>query len=89
MKFVHEVIHNIFEGRCKIVNSDTDSLMIDIKHPDICEWVKDNKQHLHLAESNRADMKDLTNDKKFEAMIDETKGLIIREFVRVSPKCYS
>ena len=34
-------------------------------------------------------MKDQTNEKKLGAIKDETKGLIISEFVSVSPKCYS
>ena len=89
MKFVYEVIHSNFEGRYTILYSDTDSLVIDIKHPDIYEWIKENKQHFDLAESSRADMKDHTNEKKLGAMKDETKGLIIKEFVSVSPKCYS
>ena len=89
MKFVYEVIHSNFEGRYTILYSDTDSLVIDIKHPDIYEWIKENKQHFDLAESSRADMKNQTNEKKLGAMKDETKGLIIKEFVSVSPKCYS
>ena len=89
MKFVYEVIHSNFDGRYKIVYSVTDSLVIDIKHPDIYEWIKENKQHFDLAESNRVDTKDLTNENKLGAMKDETKGLIIKEFVSVRPKCYS
>ena len=45
MKFVDEVIHSNFEGRYTILYSDTDSLVTDIKHHDIYEWIKENKQH--------------------------------------------
>jgi GMP synthase PP-ATPase subunit len=47
------------------------------------------KQHFDLADSSRADMQDHTNEKKLGAMKDETKGLIIKEFVAVKPKCYN
>jgi len=45
MKFVYEVIHSNFEGRYKIWYSDTDSLVINIKHLDIYEWIEENKKH--------------------------------------------
>ena len=35
MKFVYEVIHNNVEGKYNILYSDTDSLVINIKHHDI------------------------------------------------------
>ena len=41
------------------------------------------------AESTRDDLKDPTIYKKLGAMQDESKGLIITEFVSVSPQCYS
>ena len=41
-----------------------------------------------MLESNRVDVKDLTNEEKLGVVKEETKGLIIKEFVSVSPKCY-
>jgi hypothetical protein len=39
MKFVYEVIHSNLEGRYTLLYSDTDSLVIDIKHHDVYEWI--------------------------------------------------
>ena len=74
MKFVYEVIHSNFEGRYTILYSDTDSLVIDIKHPDIYEWIKENKQHFDLAESSGCDMKDHTNERNWELCKMKAKG---------------
>ena len=48
-----------------------------------------NEQHFDWSESSTADTKDHTNEHKLGVMQDATKGLIIKEFVSVSPKCDS
>ena len=35
---------------------DTDSFAYNIKHPDIYEWVKENRQYFDLSDYTRVDM---------------------------------
>ena len=57
MEFHYDVIHNNFEGKYHAIYGDTDSLVDAIEHPDIYEWVKDNREHFDLSGSSRPDMK--------------------------------
>ncbi|MFM7983815.1 MAG: hypothetical protein ACKPKO_31270, partial [Candidatus Fonsibacter sp.] len=36
----YNVIHKNFEGQYNLIYSDTDSLVYNIKHDDIYEWIK-------------------------------------------------
>ena len=89
MKFHYDVIEEQFAGRAELIYSDTDSLVYNIKHPDIYEWVKNNKQHFDLASSLRPDLFDVTNDKALGIFKDENSWLIIMEWLANNPKVYS
>ena len=47
MKFHHDIIHNSFEGRYKLIYSDTDSLLYNIHHNSIYQWSKEIKTNLN------------------------------------------
>ena len=53
MKFHYDIIHNSFEGRYNLIYSDTDSLVYNIQHDNIYEWIKENKTHFDLRSCQR------------------------------------
>ena len=40
MKFHYDIIHNSFEGRYNLIYSDTDSLVYNIQHDNMYQWIK-------------------------------------------------
>ena len=89
MKFHYDVIHKEFENKHDLLYSDTDSLVYNIKDPDIYEWMKNNKQHFDLSDSKRKDLKNDDNIKALGKMKDENYSLIIPEWLALNPKVYS
>ncbi|MFM7989320.1 MAG: hypothetical protein ACKPKO_59400 [Candidatus Fonsibacter sp.] len=63
MDFHYNTIHNNFEGRYNLLYSDTDSVVYSIKHDDIYEWIKQNKQYFDMSDSTRPELKDNTHKK--------------------------
>jgi hypothetical protein len=61
MDFHYNVIHKEFEGKYYLIYSDTDSLVYDIQHDDIYDWIEKHKQHFDLSGSLRYDLKDTSN----------------------------
>ena len=41
----------------QVIYSDTDSLAYDIRHPDIYQWISQNREHFDLTDCVRADLK--------------------------------
>jgi NurA-like 5'-3' nuclease len=64
-------------------------MVYNFKHPDIYEWIKNNKNYFDLSESLRPDLKDNTNKKVLGKFKDETNSLLITEFLALNPKVYS
>jgi hypothetical protein len=77
-----------FKNNYKVIYGDTDSLVYKIIHPDIYEWIKENKQCFDLSEYKREDMKDYTNQKKFGCFTDELNGMVLSEMLGLNPKYY-
>ena len=44
-----------------MINTDTDSLVYDIRHHDIYEWIGQHREYLDLSDSKRPNMQDDTN----------------------------
>ena len=57
MEFHYNVIHKEFEGKYNLLYSDTDSLIYDIRDPDIYKWIGNNKDHFDLSDSLRPELK--------------------------------
>ena len=53
LDFHYNVIHKAFENNYNLIYSDTDSLVYDIRTPDLYEWIKNNKSHFDLSDSKR------------------------------------
>ena len=89
MEFHYGVIQKDFKENSNLIYSDTDSLVYSIKHPDIYEWIKENREHFDLSDSVRPDMKDATNKKALGKFKDEMNTLITKRFIALNPKVYS
>ena len=57
MDFHYNTIHKNFEGRYNPLYSNTDSVVYQIKHDDIYEWIKQNKQHFDTSDSKQQALK--------------------------------
>jgi hypothetical protein len=80
MDFHYNVIQKQFPGRHHLLYSDTDSLVYELQHENIYDWVWRNKSLFDLSDMERANMKDNENKKVVGKMKDETHGLQITEF---------
>jgi hypothetical protein len=89
MEFHYGVIEKEFKNKYELIYSDTDSMVYNFKHPDIYDWIKNNKHHFDLSESERPDLKDNTNKKVLGIFKDENSWLIIKEWLALNPKVYS
>ena len=89
MKFHDEVLHTNLEGNYNLIYIDTDSLVYDIMHHDIYEWISQHREHFDLSDSKRADLQDDTNKKVSGKFKDETSSIVINEFLALSPKSYT
>ena len=89
MDFHYNVIHKAFEGKYRLLYSDTDSLVYLLLHNDIYEWIKNNKKHFDLSESLRPDLRDNEFMKTLGKFKDEFYSLIIKEWLALNPKVYS
>ena len=89
MDFHYNVIQAQFGNRAKLIYSDTDSFVYEIEHPNIYEWMKENKEHFDLSKSERLDLKCNDNENILGKMKDELHGMVMTEFLALNPKCYS
>ena len=69
MDFHYNVIHEEFEGKYKLLYSDTDSLLYLLLHNDIYEWIKNNKKYFDLSESLRPDLRDDKFKDEFNSLL--------------------
>lgn len=76
---------------CHIQYTDTDSFLYEIKHDDIYEFIKDNKNEFDTSDyslNNAFGIKQ-HNKKVIGKMKDENSGNIIEEFVGLRSKMYT
>ena len=78
MQFRYEAIRESFEGRYSLIYTDTDSLVYDIRHHDINQWIGQHREHFDLNDSKRADLQDDTTKKVSGKFKDETNSLVIK-----------
>jgi len=89
MDFHYNTIQENFNNKYSLIYSDTDSLVYSIEHPDIYEWIKNNKKYFDLSDSIRLDLRDDTNKKVLGCFKDESNSLLIKEVIATNPKSYS
>ena len=89
MRFHYEVIHKNLEGNYYVIFTDTDSLVYDIRHHDIYEWISQHREHFDLSDSQGSELQDDTNKKTSVKFKAETNSLVIKELIARSPKSYA
>ena len=89
MDFHYNVINTEFEGKYNLLYSDTDSLVYDIQHRDIYDWIKTNKSYFDLSDSMRPDLKDDANNIVLGKFKHEMNSLIMKEWLALNPKVYN
>ena len=87
-KFHHDYIKNKYENKSKLLFTDTDSLMYNIKTEDVYEDFSSNKQRFGFSNCSTKS-KYNSNKLVIGKMKNETGGVPIEEFVELKPKMYS
>ena len=89
MEFHYDVINKEFENKYDLIYSDTDSLVYNIKHDDIYDWIKNIKKYFDLSESHMEDLRSNDNKKVLGKFKDECNSLSMTEFLALTNKVYS
>ena len=89
-EFHYDYIKNKYDNKSKLLFTDTDSLMYEIKTEDVYEDFSSNKEMFDLSNySSNSKYYDDSNKLVIGKMKDETGGVAIEEFVGLKPKMYS
>ena len=89
LEFHYNIIEKHFKNKYTVPYGDTDSFVYNIKHPDIYEWIKENKEHFDLSDYTREDMHSDENKKKLGCFKDELNGRVMSEMLGLNPKSYA
>ena len=63
-------------------------MVYNIKHDDIYDWNKQNREHFDLSEFLKDHLKENTKEKVLGKFKDETRFLPIVDLISYNPKCY-
>ena len=89
-EFLYDYIKNKYDNKSKLLFTDTDSLMYEIKTEDICKDFSSNKQMFDFSNySNKSKYYDNSNKLVIAKTKDESGGVEIKEFVGLKPNMYS
>ena len=89
-EFHYNYIKNEYDNKSKLLFTDTDSLMYEIKTVDVHEDFSSNKEMFDFSNySTKSKYYDNSNKLVIGKMKDETRGAAIEEFVGLKPKIYS
>ena len=76
------------KGNYNLIYSDTDSLLYDIRHPDIYDWISHNRENFDLSDSKRQDLKDDANKEVVGKLSkDDISSSIMTEFLAFIKRC--
>ena len=88
-EFHYDYIKNKYGNNSRLLFTDTDSLMYEIKTEDVYKNFSDDKEMFDFSNySTRSKYCDKSNKLGVSKMKDETTGVAIEEFVRLKPKIY-
>ena len=88
-KFHYHCIKINYDNKSKLLFTDTDSLMYEIKTEDVYEDFSSNKQMFDFSNySTKSKYYDNSNKLVIGKMKDETGSIVIEEFVRRKQKTY-
>ena len=89
-EFHYDYIKKKCDHNSRLLFTDTDSLMYEIKTEDVYEDFSNNKEMFHFSNySAKSKYYDNSNKLVIVKMKDETAGIVIEEFVGLNPKMYS
>ena len=89
-EFHYDYIKNKYRNNSRLLFTDTDSLMYDIKTEDVYKGFSNNKELFDFSNySSKSKYHDNSNKLVVGKMKDETVGVAIEVFVGLKPKMYS
>ena len=89
-EFHHDCIKNEFGNKSKLIFTETDSLMYEIKTEDVHDNFRSNKEIFDFSNySTKSKYYDDSNKLVIGKMKDETRRVVIEEFVGLKPSMYS
>ena len=89
-EFHYDYIKIKYGNNSKLLITDTDSLMYEIKTEDVYEDLSNNKEMFDFSNySTKSEYHNNSNKLVVGKMKDETANVGIKEFVRLKPKMYS
>ena len=87
-EFHYDYIKDKYENKSKLLFTDTDSSMFEIKIEDVYEDFSSNKEMFELNYSTKSKYYDDSNKLVIGKMKDEAGGVAVKEFVTLKPKMY-
>ena len=89
-KFHYDYMKNIYGNNSRLLFTDTDSFMYEIKTEDVYKDFTKNKEMFDFSNySTKSKYYDNSNKLVVDKMKDETAGVVIKEFFGLKPKmCY-
>ena len=89
-EFHYDYIKNKYGNNSRLLFTDTDSLMYEIKTKDVCKDFRNNKEMFEFSNySTKSKYYDNSNKLVVGKMKNETAGVVIEEFVELKLKMYS
>ena len=89
-KFHYDYIKNNYDKKSKLIFTDTDNSIHEIKTEDVCEDFSNIKEMFCFNNySSKSKYYDDSSKLVIGKMKDETGGIVIEEFVRLKPNIYS
>ena len=89
-EFHYDYIKNKYRNNSRLLFTDTDSLMYEIKTEDVYKGFSNNKELFDFSNySSKSKYHDNSNKLVVDKMKDETVGVAIEVFVGLKPKMYS
>ena len=89
-EFHYDYVRNKYDNKSKLLFTNTDSLMYEIKTEDVCEDFSSDKEILDFSNYlTKSKYYDYSNKLVIGKMKDETGGVAIEKFVGLKPEMHS
>ncbi len=89
LRFHYDLMEPTFGEKAEVVYSDTDSFVYAIEHPNIYEWIGENKTWFDLSKCKREELKCDDNKNCLGKFKDELHGLPMTEMLGLNPKSFA
>ena len=88
-EFHYDYIKNKYGNNSRLLFTDTDSLMYEIKTEDVYKDFSNDKEMFDFSNYSTKSKYDNSNKLVVGKMKDELGGVAIKEFIRLKPRMYS